>query len=209
MAMPTRWRERLEALCRTRGPGPKPTFSIVHLLKAIGSIARAGQIGRASLARELGLGEGATRTLLDRLARAGLIRTSRRGCELTEAGRALWAEISEDLAWKTGIARSALALGEHNVAVLVRDRASKVRSGMEQRDAAVRAGARGAITMVFTGGRLAIPGISEDASSEYPSACKALLDALRPREGDVIIVCWADNALSAEYGALAAALSLL
>ena len=203
------WRGLLEELCRARAPGPAPSFSEVHVLKAIEVIATAGRIGRASLARALGLGEGAVRTLLDRLSERGLTRTSRRGCELTELGLALWEKIRSRLAGKAEVGEPFLSLGKHNVALLVRGGAVKVRRGIEQRDEAVRAGATGAVTLVLREGRLAIPGITDDLSSERPEAAEHIMEALGPGEGDAIVICGADDPLVAEYGALAAALTLI
>jgi len=205
-----------EALCRLRKAlgeqrvGPLPSFSLLHAIKALDLLARAGPLGRAALARRLGIGEGAVRTLLNRLIKHGLVRTTRQGCELAERGRELWGELSSHMAKMAELGGPALPPPyTHGFAILVKRAAGKVRLGIEQRDEAIRAGARGAITLVLEGGRLRMPGVSEDVSADYPGLYRAVAESLRPDEGDVVIIAYAEDLLAAEYGALAAALSLL
>ena len=202
--------ERLDRLLkRPRGPGPLPAFSKLHVLKAIDLVGRMGPLSRASLSRELGIGEGAVRTLLKKLVSADLVRTSRSGCVLTEEGMALWTELNARLAKRSPIARSAISLGAHGFAILVRDGAKKVRLGVEQRDEAVRAGAKGALVLIAEEGRLKMPGVSDDIRADYPDLFEEVAKSLEPEEGDAIVIAYADDPLVAEYGALAAALSLL
>jgi len=200
--------EKLRELAEGRAPGPPASFTKLHVLKAIWLLAEQGTIGRASLAQKLGLGEGVTRTLLKRLLRAGLVRTSRSGCEITEEGRALWEELRRKLA-RIASVRWTGELGQYGVAVLVKGGASKVRLGVEQRDEAIRAGAKGALVLVLEGGRLRMPGVSEDIRVDYPELFEEITTSLEPEEGDAVVVAYADDAVSAEYGALAAALDLL
>lgn len=96
----------------------------------------------------------------------------------------------------------------HNYAILVSRSKSEVGSGIIQRDAAVKAGARGATTMMFRKGRLRIPGVSDDISRDYPAVSKEIVELLQPRENNLIIVGSGDSAKEAEYGTLAAALTL-
>jgi len=196
-------------LKRPRGAGPIPAFSILHVLKAIDLVGRAGPTSRANLSRELGIGEGVVRTLLKRLMNANLVRTSPSGCMLTEEGMALWAELNARLAVRKPLEYRATSLGEHGFAVLVRDGAKKVRLGVEQRDEAVRAGARGALILVAEGGKLKMPGVSDDVRADYPELFEEIINAIGPSDGDAIVIAYADDPLVAEYGALAAALSLL
>ncbi|MEM2527332.1 MAG: DUF4443 domain-containing protein, partial [Candidatus Bathyarchaeia archaeon] len=155
------------------------------------------------------LGEGAVRTLLRRLTEAGLVITSRSGCSLTHKGMKLWSEIERVLQGMVRIGGSELTLAPYSVAILVRGCADKVKSGIEQRDAAIVSGARGAVTIIFKNNRMIIPGVSENMERDYPSAFRELSCLMKPREGDVIIVSSADSQRDAEYGALAAAWSLL
>jgi hypothetical protein len=79
---------------------------------------------------------------------------------------------------------------------------------LEQRDAAIMAGAKGATTLVFTKNRLTIPGTEEDVSKSDPSLLTSL-SKLSLNEGDVIILGSADEKIRAELGAKTAALELL
>lgn len=146
---------------------------------------------------------------MSRLVRANLIKVLRSGCILTEKGEGLWAELRSRLAGKARISGVGVPLGEHGFAILVRQGARRVRLGVEQRDEAIRAGAQGAIILVYQGGRLRMPGVSEDVSVDYPDLFGEVMSALGPREGDAVVIAYADDPLTAEYGALAAALSLL
>ena len=94
----------LEELPKERAPGPSPSFSVFHVMKALELTAKEGPIGRGKLSRELGIGEGVTRTLLNRLIDAGLIATSKLGCSLTKKGETIWNDFQsifpKKLSWK-------------------------------------------------------------------------------------------------------------
>ena len=78
--------------------------------------------------------------------------------------------------------------------------------GIEQRDAALIAGALGATTLICKGGGLLIPGTSEKLD---PEINRLILTRLSPGEGDAIIVGSSDDPYLAELGAKSAALELL
>ena len=199
--------EVIDEVIGSQAPGPLPSFSRIHVLMVLDVLYRSGPMGRASLARAVGLGEGAIRTVLSRLCGAGLVEVSRRGCELTEEGRSLWSAIRSKLL-RLGEIRNAPVEGG-GFAYIVKGASRKVRLGVEQRDEAIRAGARGAITLVFKDGKLIMPGISDDVRADYPELSEEIMASAELGEGDVVIVAFADDSKKAEYGALAAALTLL
>ncbi len=199
--------EIIEGILGPQAPGPIPSFSKIHVIMVLDTLYRSGPMGRASLARAVGLGEGAIRTMLGRLSSAGLVEVSRRGCRLTEEGLELWRSLSSRLVRLGEVERA--PVGARGFAYLVREGAGRVRLGVEQRDEAVRAGADGAITLVVREGKLVMPGISDDVDSDYPEFSEELRALARPAEGDAIVIAFAGDARLAEYGALAAALSLL
>ena len=83
-----------------------------------------------------------------------------------------------------------------------------IKYGLEQRDAAIMAGAKGATTLIFTKNRLTMAGTEEDVSKSDPSIL-ATLSKLSLNEGDIIIIGSADEKIRAELGAKTAALELL
>jgi len=206
--MPYTFKQLLEKIISEKAPGPSPTFSLFHMLCAIELIAEKST-GRSKLAEELEVGEGAVRTIIGRLKDAGLAETSRAGCTLTNEGLRLWKEYKSIFKEKVEIGKSELALADYNFVILIKNRGHKVKSGMEQRDAAVRAGAKGATIMVFRKGHLIIPSVSSDVAKDFPDAANKIATFLQPEENDVIIVGSADSLRKAEYGTLAAAWTLL
>jgi len=199
----------LESLLEEKAPGPYPSFSVYHLIKGLELVAKAGHVGRGKLAEELKIGEGATRTLIERLKTARLISVSKKGCSLTEKGRKVWKEFESIFPQKTNLERNELALADCNVAVQIRGGGDKARTGIEQRDAAVIAGAKGATTLVFRGKKLVVPNISENVSHDFPIAHRQIMAFLKLRENDVVVIGSADTWSRAEYGALAAAWTLI
>ncbi len=184
-----------------RVKGPLPRFADFHVQMAIGLIARHDQISRNQVADKLEIGEGSVRTILNRLKEQGLITSSRGGHSLTKKGRHLVSNPSEFVQVDAGD----LTVGKVNVATIVRNAASRIKLGIEQRDEAIKAGAKGATVLVFEVGRLRF----RDAFVEVGvKASQALISPLKPREGDVIIIGTADDLGRAESGAIAAARTL-
>lgn len=198
----------MEELTREKAPGPSPSFSVVHVIKALELVAEK-PIGRNKLSRELVLGEGATRTLIERLKDYDLIKVDRAGCIFSKKGEKLWNALQVVLPRKNILERSGLTLAAFNVAMLVKGGGDKVKFGMEQRDAALLIGAKGATTMVFKNGKLRFPSEGRDVAKDFPKIYRNLIDSLEPQENDVIVIGSADTLEKAEYGALAAAWSLL
>lgn len=201
--------ESLSELLTQRAPGPTPSFNVFDLLRVLELIARTGSVGRGKLAEDLEIGAGVIRTLINRLREAGLISISKLGCSLTPKGLELWNEFQLVLPQKVRLTESDLALAPHSVAILVKSRSDRVRNGLEQRDAAVAAGSKGAVTLVFTKNRLAAPMVSEDVAKDYPIAFSQLTRVMKLQENDVVVVACAESLKRAEYGALAAAWTLI
>jgi len=202
------FKQLLEKIASERAPGPSPSFSLFHILKAMEIMAEQ-PIGRGMLAENLKVGEGVVRTIINRLQKAGLITISKAGCVLTKKGLSLWKEYRAIFKEKIEIGKNELTLAEYNFAILVKNHAHKVKSGMEQRDAAVMVGARSATTLLFRGQRLIIPSVSDNVAQDFPKAANQILKLLKPEENDVIIIASANTPEKAQYGTLAAAWALL
>jgi len=188
-------------------PGRLPSFAEAHVLMALEDIGNAGTVGRLKLSKDLQLGEGETRTLVRHLQKEGLIEISRAGISLSASGRKLLSGLKEVLSEQVEVPSSPLTVGRFNVAVQIKGVKSSVRYGLEQRDAAITAGAKGATTLVFTNNRLAMPGTGEVLESG--SSIVGVLSKLSLKEGDVIVIGSAEDRFKAELGVRAAALELL
>ncbi|MBX5326781.1 MAG: DUF4443 domain-containing protein [Candidatus Bathyarchaeia archaeon] len=198
----------LETITKEKAPGPIPSFQVFHVIKALEQISHS-PIGRGMLAKKLEIGEGATRTLLERLKAAGLVSVSKAGCFLTKQGEEVWKEIENVFAAKTRLEPTKLTLSSCNVAILVKKKKNKVKLGMEQRDAAFLAGAKGATTLVMEKGKLTMPKATSDIAKDFPSIHATIMKTLKPSNGDAVVIGSAETWEKAEYGALAAAWTLL
>jgi DNA-binding transcriptional regulator LsrR (DeoR family) len=198
----------LKELAAEKAAGPRPSFTQLDLARAI-EIIGTEQIGRNKLSERLGLGEGTTRTLIDRLLDARLIEISRSGCELTRSGHSVLNELNRRLGTRTIVPRSSVTVGTHNFGILVKGTANRVKSGIEQRDAAVRAGADGAITLVVKQGKLVMPSAAELVKRRQENVARKIQEEFRPQENDVIIIAGANSQQNAEQGARAAAWTLI
>ena len=198
----------LRQLAEQKAAGPTPSFTELHLAKAIEIMGRE-RVGRIGLSGRLGLGEGATRTLIDRLLEARLVKISKRGCELTGTGLSIMKHLNSKLGAKARVSRSPITVGPYDFGILVRKAANKVSNAIEQRDAAVRAGANGAVTLVFRNGQLLMPSADGSKIRQSTDVVKQVVKNLRPGENDVIVIAGGDTERLAEDGAWAAAWTLV
>jgi len=144
--------------------------------------------------------------MIKHLREAGIIKVNRRGISLAELGEQVLAQFHGMVSKGVEAPKGEHTVGEHNYAVLVKGASDHVRLGIEQRDAALVAGAKGATTLLYDGVHFQMPGIDTPLD---PSITRFLVDRLKPEAKDVIIIGTANTLTAAEIGAKTAALELL
>jgi len=164
------------------------------------------RISRSLLMHELGLGEGSVKTLVKHMKMSGLVENSNAGMWSTNKGKAVYAKLHGAIPNEMNIFKCSIALGKFNYAVLVKDIAYNIRSGIEQRDAAIKLGAVGATTLIFKNGRLLMPDTREDLLRNNPKIHSLIIKKLEPKDNDVIIIGSSENKRTAELAAKSAAL---
>jgi hypothetical protein len=180
------------------------------MIRAIQILGEKKVLGRTLLSRLLKTGAGAIRTIINDLEKEEIITVEREGCRLTRKGLNIHRQITEAIPLVTLIDAGRLSVAKYDAAVLVKNVSSKLRRGIEQRDAAVRVGAKGATTLIYSAGCFLIPMGSQDCARDFPGGVwRRIESTFSPEDGDVVVVSSADNADTAIYGALAGALALL
>ncbi len=198
----------IQEIAGKKAPGPSTTFTVFHVFYALELMSQK-PLGRNTLAKKLDVGDGAVRTIISRLRSADLIETSKGGCNLTEKGLETWRQFEQFFPKRVEIPKTELSQSDFNFAFLVKNSGDKVKPGIDQRDAAIIAGARKALVTVFKGGHLRIQSVSDCIEKDYPKAAAQILEQLAPEDNDVIIIAGADSALRAKRGAFAAGWTLL
>jgi len=195
----------LKEITEKVAPGRPPAYTEAHALMGLEAIGSGLGIGRQQLSRELGLGEGTMRTLVGRMKALGLVETSRGGMRLTGEGKAALEALGNQF-WGCGLPALPITVGANNYAVLIHGGAPKVRGGIEQRDAAIIAGASGATTLVLDEHGLRMPGMEEPLDEVVHTF---IMEELSPSPGDAIIIGSSEDPVIAEMAAKSAALKLL
>jgi hypothetical protein len=198
----------MQNIASKRAPGPSTSFTIFHVYYALELLSQK-PLGRNKLAEKLCVGDGAVRTIISRLKEAKLIEISKGGCSLTEKGKQVWSQFEDIFPTQADLMPSELYPSEFNHAFLVKDCGHKVGSGIDQRDAAIFAGARKTLVIVYKKGHLCIESVSDNLEKQFPNATAQILETMKPSENDVVIVAGAETALKAKRGAFAASWSLI
>jgi predicted transcriptional regulator len=198
----------IESLANAKGPGPSTSFSMFHIFYALELMAEK-PIGRNKLAEKIGVGKGAIRTIISHLKETGLILTSKYGCSLTNRGVSVWNSFLDVIPKGSEIKKTALTTSEFNYAFLVRNKGQRVKSGIDQRDAAIMGGAKRALIIVVRNGSLIIDSVSNKVEKDFPEASKEILAKMDAKDNDVIIIAGADDPLKAKRGAFAASWVLI
>ncbi|MGP3667080.1 MAG: DUF4443 domain-containing protein [Candidatus Bathyarchaeota archaeon] len=199
----------LKKVLKSKG-GPPLTFTLFHVIEALEIIGNENNIGRVKLAKKLGLGEGATRTLLKHLKENKLITVHPAfGCRLTEAGKKLYKIINSNLSRVVELPKTSLSVGKYSTAILVKNAGKVISYGLEQRDAAIKAGGVGATTLIYSDGKFIMPGFKAEEYIKDDEISRLLISNLQPSNGDVVIIGGGLDKYTAKIAAKMAAIETL
>jgi len=132
-----------------KAPGPPTAFTPFHIYCALEQLSQ-GPIGRNKLADKLGVGDGTIRTIINRLKDADLILNTKEGGTLTTRGQRVWQQFEQVFPQRTEIPKTELTISEFNYGFMIKNQKDKVKSGIDQRDAAIIAGAKRVIVLIAT-----------------------------------------------------------
>ena len=186
------------------------SFDAVHVFKALQLIEIKGHVSRALLCKELSLGEGVIKTLVKHLRMQGLVKSTKSGTRMTQKGKTISLQLFSSIPVETSIPKCSVALGEFNYVVLMKQFGFAIKSGIEQRDAAIKMGALGATTLLYNNNKFIMPGAysnNKDSLQIEPPVASLLIDKLEPGDNDAIIIGSDNQSLRiAEFAAKNAAL---
>lgn len=166
-----------------------------------------GEIGRYHLARALGESQGVARGILARMKRRGLIIVQpRTAARVSRKGLRRLASLMKyhRLTRVERLDPTHLGLGPENVIFQVNRCSTLLGQGIVQRDAAIKAGATGAVTFLYDGKTLKFPGVAESVSRRSPTTFEQLRRRLKMMKGDVVLISFANTWWEAARGGFAA-----
>ncbi|MCD6510886.1 MAG: DUF4443 domain-containing protein [Thermoprotei archaeon] len=190
----------------------KGKISIPKLITLLILLHEEGPIGRYRICRELLLPEGIVRGLLSRLTRSGLVLSIRAGSLLSPKGEKILNSLLsylgllsiKDLRDLSKISKARVNVVAHMRGVPTRD----LGLCLEERDVAVRFGAKGAIFIMYRNERLEIPGVCDDLESYAPEVNSILITSFDLMEGDLLVTTFNDQEWILREAIIAVALKL-
>ena len=186
------------------------SFDSVHVFIVLQLIEKKGHVSRNLLCKELSLGDGSVKTLVKHLKTHGIIECNKAGTTTSSKGKRISEQLLSAIPEEMSLSKCSVALGKFNYAVLLKQYGFAVKSGIEQRDAAIRIGAIGATSLLYTHNRFVMPGTSDDPLTKEPNTARLLLEKLKPEEGDAIVIgSDMEDERRAELAAKAAALTTI
>lgn len=191
--------------------GPLPQLSHIQLLLVLLLIDQRAPIGRRIISEELEIKDGIARGLLERLAEQNIVKVAPSGVQLSNIGEEKLKRILRDLSMKKIVQLENLQLAPGYVAVAaqISDAYAPKLTGVTQRDESIKAGAKGAITIVVKQGKLRIPPDNKKVESLAPRDNQSLLERFTLlNQDDVIILGFAETFGRALAGTVAAIFSL-
>ena len=193
----------LHNIVTRKGSSKILTFSIPHVFKALQMLSRQKYTSRQAFCKEIHIGEGAAKTLVLHLKQSDLADSVRAGTFLTSKGIRFAQKFFDIIPSQCRVESCNIAREKYNHAILLKDYASLVGNGMDQRDYAILYGAKGATTLVFQNNRFVFPGETKDCLNDDPKTKKTLLDKLSPEENDIVIIASSnDDPFIAEISAI-------
>ncbi len=198
--------QTLQNIVSRKGSSKILTFSIPHVFKALQLLSEEKFVSRATLGREIHLGEGAVKTLISHLKEAKMIESTRAGNFLTENGKKFTSQLQKVIPKECKIEKNNLTPRKNNHAIILKKYSSAIKTGLEQRDYAIMYGSSGCTTLAFKNNKFVFPGEDKNCFSKDKKTQQALMEGLDPSEGDIIIISSSDDSFVAEISAKNSAL---
>ncbi|MFH1788898.1 MAG: DUF4443 domain-containing protein [Candidatus Altiarchaeota archaeon] len=186
--------------------GAQPSYKTEHILRTL-ILLEEGRIGRKKLVKKLGVGEGSVRTILKKLKKEQMITSVKQGHTLSDKGLKMLEKLLEEFTKPHALESFDLACGSTKAMAIVHNASAKVKKGLDERDIAVKAGADGAVILVYKDGKIQFP--AGDAGLEELSETRSKIEELDLREGDVVVISFAGDEIKAEDGVLAVITNLV
>lgn len=172
-------------------------------MRTLIEIKKNPSIGRKILSNKIGISEGSMRTLLNYLKKQGIVVSTHKGHSLTSSGDKIIEGFLNFASFPFEISLPDMAQ-DRCVGIVLRNASKKIKKGIEERDIAIREGCKGAFIFLYTNNEFKFPSI-DVSILDYPISHEYLNNIARQKnlnEGDVIVVCFADNCITAENGAI-------
>ncbi|MEK6947004.1 MAG: DUF4443 domain-containing protein [Nanoarchaeota archaeon] len=178
--------------------GNIPNYTKYDILRCF--LRLSGNIGRQELSKELGLGEGTMRTILDILKSKNLLDSTKKGHFLSKEGISELDKIFDNIEMPKIIETKAIYPEYKKIAVLLK-KSNEPKEVYRLRDIAVKNRAEGALILKFEN-KLYAP------ESDFKGDFSELNDYFEFKKGDVLIIAFSEELRDAETGALAVAVEL-
>jgi len=193
----------LQNIVTRKGSSKVLTFSAPHVLKSIFYLSNQKYVSRASFCREIHLGEGAVKTLISHLKEYDIVDSIKSGTFLTKKGIKLAAQFHKAIPAQCFIKKCQVTKGKYNYAILLKkEYVSDLGNGMKQRDYAILYGASDSLTLIFKEKEFVFSGDGVTCFTGEPETRDALIEMLKPVEGDVIIITSSNDKFVAEISAI-------
>ena len=200
----------LEDISSRYAPSRILSFNPAHVFKTLQLIENEKTVSRNLLSKELGLGEGSVKTLIKHLKMEHMVITTTNGTRMSDKGKSFLTKISMHIGSETSVPQCSISIGKFNHAVLLRQMKMEISSGIEQRDIAIKMGAKGATTLKYENEKFFTVNTDYDALQNEPLIIKLLVNKLNPLNGDIVIIGSDDSSyIKAELATKLAALYTL
>jgi len=178
-------------------------FSDVLITRTIIEVKKNPSIGRKSLSSKIGISEGSMRALLKYLKKQNIVAATRKGHFLTPAGEQIIDEFLKYASFPFEISLPDMTQNKCT-GIILRNLSEKINSGIEERDAAIREGCNGAFVFLYTNEGFKFPSINISIL-DYPVSNEYLNNLAKQenlKNGDVVVICFADHFINAENGVI-------
>ena len=186
--------------------GPMPKFVFEDVLRAFWLVGSKKLAGRKELADSLDLGEGTMRSVSSFLQARGFLKKIQGGCMLSEKGERVFEKLKAQLISARQMPPLYSTLERPSFCLQCSISVDfSVPNSVEARDAAVKAGSEGLVSLVFKRKNFFFLGTRD---SVVPKDAKAIVSTFNALEKSVFLLSFARKPLDRERGAWAAFIAL-